>query len=69
MYCKSCQNEVEDCLCKDLNDRMRDASDSEFVMSKWCAKCDSYYTRCYCVEPDWVARTGGKLFPLPESRV
>ena len=67
MGCGTCGQDVVDCKCEDLNQRMRDASDSDYVIMRWCKKCDSYYLRCSCPEPEWVARTGGKLEPLPKG--
>jgi hypothetical protein len=64
MFCGQCQKELTECTCTDLNDRMRDASDSEFFAAKWCMKCDCYYTRCKCEHPEWAIRSGGKLIKL-----
>ena len=67
MDCTVCGEDVWACKCPDLNDRMRKASDSEYVAMRWCQVCDSYYARCRCPEPDWVCRVGGRFMELPAS--
>jgi len=39
----------------------------------WCATCDEYHARCFCVEPDLRIRVEGELRPmlvtqLPETK-
>ncbi len=67
MFCCKCQNDLEDCVCPDLAERMRGISDKgdTHVASRWCVKCDNHYSGCLCEEPDWKLRSGGKFYDLP----
>jgi len=66
MYCTVCNNELEKCKCPGLAENMRGLSgEGGFLASRWCAKCDNHYSRCFCVDPDWKMRSDGKLYPLP----
>ena len=66
MFCCRCQNDLEDCVCPDLADRMRRASEAgTHVVSRWCGKCDQHYAVCRCEEPTWMLRADGELSALP----
>lgn len=66
MWCGRCNNDVMACECEDLNERMRTASDSQYVALKWCRGCDSYYAKCDCEFPDFVIRTDGQYIDNPD---
>lgn len=59
MTCGKCNHGIGDCICPDADQRLREASDSEFILFKWCRKCDKHYARCKCEEPDFGVRSGG----------
>lgn len=61
MYCNKCSNSIKDCVCLDINNRLRELSDGEYVIFKWCLNCDKHYDRCRCLEPLFGIRTGGKI--------
>lgn len=70
MFCGKCSNDLEDCVCPDLAERMRKASGAGMnVASRWCSKCDQHYAACECDEPTWMLRSDGKLYDLPDDRV
>ena len=61
MFCIKCSKEISDCTCPDINQRMKEASNSPYISMRWCAKCDSHYSKCKCENPDWKVRTNGEL--------
>lgn len=68
MWCGKCDKNINECTCKDLDDRMRVVSGPDgYVACRWCEACDHYYVRCTCEVPQWVLRAGGQYHPLPED--
>lgn len=67
MYCGICGKDLMQCTCPDLADRMRTATDSRFVSTRWCARCDKHYAHCTCPIPLWGMRNAGQIGPLPEK--
>ena len=66
MFCGKCQNDLEDCTCPDLAERMAGLGGvGSHVASRWCKACDKHYAACKCDEPDWKLRSGGKFYDLP----
>lgn len=61
--CNKCGNDVGACTCPDIDQRLREASDSPHVMIKWCLTCDKHYARCRCAEPLFGVRHAGKTGP------
>lgn len=59
LTCGTCGKRIAECTCKDQDERLRQASDSDYVIFKWCRKCDKHYARCKCEVPDFGVRTGG----------
>lgn len=62
MTCGVCGQDVATCACADQDARLRQASDGDAVIFKWCRKCDKHYARCRCQEPDFGIRTGGQVY-------
>ncbi len=66
MWCCKCDNDVMNCTCGDMTERMRGPTGpGGHVVARWCAKCDNHYAACKCAEPEWRLRSEGKLGPLP----
>lgn len=60
MFCAKCNNELGDCVCPDIDDRLRAL---DMVILKWCLTCDKHYARCKCAEPIFGIRTDGRTMP------
>ena len=62
MQCVLCDRPLHDCTCKDLAERMRNATGPDGnIYARWCRRCDTHYTRCECEKPDWWIRENGEL--------
>jgi len=55
MYCTICQNDLVNCTCKDIDERMADLGKSPNFVFKACAKCGKHYARCKCKNPEWTS--------------
>ncbi len=65
MFCTICKKDVEDCTCKDIEERLSSLGNSPFVAYRMCKKCGQHYSRCRCEEPEWIS--SNEEVPLPES--
>ena len=58
MFCIRCQNDVSDCICPDIEERLR--SIQTHVAQRMCTKCDQHVDRCICylegAEPETQVR-------------
>ena len=54
MFYTICENNLTDCNCEDLEDRLDDAVKSGHFDYKKCVKCVKHYDRCKCIKPDWI---------------
>ena len=64
MFCARCQNDLAECTCPDLEERLDSIANFSY---RKCAKCGRHYARCRCAEPEWVASQGGARFlSVPE---
>lgn len=61
MECGKCLNDLHDCACADVDERLRSATDLDGFAARWCMECDKHYARCRCAEPIWGIRVGGKV--------
>jgi hypothetical protein len=61
MFCMRCNVDLAECSCPDIDQRLKDASDSAHQAVKWCMVCDKHYARCRCEEPVFGIRTAGKV--------
>lgn len=59
MFCTQCQNDLKDCTCDDLEDRLASLNNSPHFIYKKCRKCQNHYARCKCEEPDWTTSHDG----------
>lgn len=64
MFCSKCQNELGDCICPDMDERLSSLKDSPHLAFKWCKVCDKHYARCKCAEPQFYI-TG--MLPVPRK--
>ena len=55
MWCTRCQNEIADCTCPDINERLASAAEGVggMFVYKRCKKCKEHYARCKCENPEW----------------
>jgi len=69
MFCSACDNTIKNCVCTDIDERMKELTGPKgFLIAKWCVLCDKHYDRCQCSIPNYMARTDGKMVPLPEEK-
>ncbi len=62
MFCGKCNNDLSECTCLDVDERMATLKNSPYLAFKWCRKCDKHYARCRCEEPQFYI-TGVKEPP------
>ena len=61
LICTQCNKRFNECCCSDADKRLKEIifdQDSN-VITKWCRKCDKYYARCRCRQPDLFWIIGG----------
>lgn len=51
MWCSKCNNDLKDCTCDDIKERLASLKDSKHLLMRWCAKCDNHYSQCKCDDP------------------
>ncbi len=54
MLCIRCENQLQDCTCENLEERLDEAVASGHFDYKKCAKCSKHYARCKCEEPQFM---------------
>lgn len=54
MFCMKCSNDLSQCTCDDIEERLQNAAGSGHFAYKKCATCGKHYSRCECAEPKWV---------------
>ena len=54
MYCMKCGNDLAECTCPDLNERLARVNQSPHVFIQTCKKCGEHHSRCKCEEPDFT---------------
>lgn len=62
MWCGKCQNDLSECVCPDINERLASVSNVAF---KWCEACDKHYALCRCDVPMFIMKVGDKRMSLP----
>ena len=69
-----CENQLEDCTCENLEERLDKAVASGHFEYNKCAKCGKHYARCKCEEPELilaskynVLKNLNKLIDKPEQ--
>lgn len=53
MWCVQCQNELYECTCADLEERMAKLKNAPSFTYRICKKCDKHYQLCKCEKPIW----------------
>ncbi len=48
MWCSKCQNELRDCECPDIEERLASLARSPHVALRWCQICNTHADRCNC---------------------
>lgn len=66
MACVECGSDLDVCSCPDIDERLRNLSDTQLIALKWCFECDKHYARCRCAEPLFGIRTGGRILPVAD---
>jgi len=59
MFCCKCQNDLSDCICEDLKERLASLNNSPYFIYRKCRKCNLHYSKCKCGEPDWTTSHEG----------
>lgn len=60
MFCSKCSRDLKNCVCPDIDERMRGLTDKGGPLAaKWCMICDKHYARCRCDEPLYGIRVDG----------
>lgn len=54
MWCCNCQNDLTECTCSDIKERLRSLKSSNYRVMKWCSVCDNHYSQCKCKTPIWT---------------
>ena len=54
MFCCKCDNHVSKCVCGDINERLKSATQTGHFAYKKCKKCQNHYSLCKCDNPEWV---------------
>ena len=52
MFCMQCCNDLADCTCEDLQERL--AGLDKVLVYRMCNKCKMHYAKCKCTEPEWI---------------
>jgi len=53
MFCMRCQNELADCICSDIDERLASLGYHPNLAFRICAKCNLHYARCKCKLSVW----------------
>lgn len=48
MFCFRCHNDIADCTCPDIEERLRRAAAHPNIALTFCKQCGKYFTRCIC---------------------
>ena len=60
MKCGRCKKELDECLCEDIEERLKIAADAG-VTYKYCKKCDKHWQMCKCEKPEWGLKGMGVM--------
>lgn len=56
MFCMKCQNELFQCTCSDLEERLNSAAADNALEYRYCTTCGKHYARCKCKNPTWAIK-------------
>lgn len=54
MFCVKCQNDLDKCVCPDIDERLAEIAKSEHNVFRMCKAEKKHYKRCKCKNPEWV---------------
>lgn len=54
MVCFECNKELADCTCPDIDKRMEELYNDNYLMFKICKHCRKHHQRCKCEKPYWT---------------
>ena len=54
MYCSTCNNTLESCICENLESRLNEAVKGGHFDYGICSKCSKHHARCKCEQPDVI---------------
>ncbi len=52
MFCMKRSNDLLDCTCEDLQERLLGLD--KVLIYRMCNKCKKHYAICKCLEPEWT---------------
>ena len=59
VVCAKCNNELQNCECPDLEDRLDAATEGGHFAYKKCSKCGKHHARCRCEVPNFFIMGAG----------
>jgi len=66
MFCAKCRNDLADCTCDDIEERLAGLNNAPNFIYKKCRICGKHHDRCKCEKPDWTtSHDGVELSDLP----
>ena len=68
MFCIRCQNEVYDCRCPDINERLAAIGNHPAFAVMWCLDCDKHIDQCDCPDTGEERRTAFRTGKDEEPR-
>jgi len=74
VFCMKCKNDLSQCTCPDLDERLASLNNSPHFIYRKCRKCGKHYDRCKCPIPDWTTSHDGiemediKTLPTPPTK-
>ena len=54
MFCSKCQNDLSECTCSDIEERMNKLKSASSFTYKMCGNCNKHYKLCRCETPVWI---------------
>lgn len=67
MWCKKCDNDISECTCDNLYDRIRTGADIEPNVFKRCKKCGRNYLVCDCKNAEYEMVGPAGIWPAREK--
>jgi hypothetical protein len=64
MFCGICQNDLNKCVCSDLNERLDSLASSDHFVFRKDKTCGKHYSQCHCKDPVWVRSDNDELLVL-----
>jgi hypothetical protein len=58
MWCTKCRRDIADCICPDIEERLRSIAAASPFAYRYCRRCGKHYARCRCADPTWAVKAG-----------